>query len=392
MLTLISLIASLHFVNSQLSYGQVLLMNTLNFVPSGNFSIGYLPSAVLGQACRRVQMFKFPALTSGNAISISMNVLPAGTPEICDIGFNLYSVNSGQQIGDTFIGAFASGGGSGGANPAGSTLNITSAGWKMAMGNLYYVTIQTFTYNKAGNPCNMRLPYGLYRLAPSQYGLVTQQGPDGQPCGSTPWTTLNTLDGGFIHMRISGITIPSPSNQAIGDSNTPTASPTSMGISDSATSMPTSTGISDSATATPTSMGVSDSETATPTSIGISDSATSTPTSSPTSQEIKTPTSTTTSMGPSYSETSRPSNGPLAAAAVATPEAATIGGVIGAVVLVGLLGTAIAFNLSRSVQANLSKFTGIKDMRSPMTRQNVITVNPVNDTTAFQTHPQKTSV
>ena len=379
MLTLISLISSLHFVNSQMSYGQVLLMNTLNFVPSGNFSIGYLPSAVLGQACRRVQMFKFPALTSGNAISISMNVLPASTPEICDIGFNLYSVNSGLQIGDTFIGAFASSGGSGGTNPAGSTLNITSAGWKMAMGNLYYVTIQTFTYNKAGNPCNMRLPYGLYRLAPSQYGLVTQQGPDGQPCGSTPWTTLNTLDGGFIHMRISGITTPSPSNQAIGDSNTPTSSPTSMGVSDSAT-------------ATPTSIGISDSVTATPTSIGITDSATSTPTSSPTSQEIKTPTSTTTSMGPSYSETSRPSNGPLAAAAVATPEAATIGGVIGAVVLVGLLGTAIACNLSRSVQANLSKFTGIKDMRSPMTRQNVITVNPVNDTTAFQTHPQKTSV
>jgi len=413
-----------------------MLMNTMPLPPIGNYSIGYLPAigtATGGAggvtdmpACRRIQMFKFPALLSGIATMVTMNTLPSASPEVCDVGFNLYTFPGSQQVGTTYIGAVSSMGsttsGSPGNGPpvyeVSSTLNVSSAGWYITNGTLYYLTIQPFTYNSVGGACNIRLPYGMDTTRPPRYAVVTQQGPIGQPCGVSPWTTVGAIDGGYIHMSIAGVpfTSASPSQTAyLRGSVTASPTPTSVGMKTSAsptgtvtptgTTTPTSGGINPSGSDTPTgtdSPSVSSSQTPTPSSSSspsASASSAVTPTVTPTQTSTwtqsqgmsisNTPTSApmpvaSASVSSSGKNLSVPIDTPLAAAAAATgasaPVGSIVGGVFAAIVVVAVIGSVVAFNLSRTVRTQVGKYTGIKDARSPVTSsQSVIVMNPAGN-------------
>ena len=415
-----------------------MLMNTMPLPPIGNYSIGYLPAigTVAGggvtdmPACRRIQMFKFPALLSGTATMVTMNTLPSASPEVCDVGFNLYTFPGSQQVGTTYIGAVSSMGsttsGSPGNGPpvyeVSSTLNVSSAGWYMTNGTVYYLTIQPSTYNSVGGACNIRLPYGMDTTRPPRYAVVTQQGPIGQPCGVSPWTTVGAIDGGYIHMSIAGapFTSASPSQTAyLRGSVTASPTPTSVGMKTSAsptgTVTPTSS-VTPTGTTTPTSGGINPSGSDTPTgtdSPSVSSSQTPTPSSSSSpsasASSTVTPTQTSTwtqSQGMSISNTptsapmpvatasvsssgknlSAPIDTPLAAAGAAAatgasaPVGSIVGGVMAAIVVVAVIGSVVAFNLSRTVRAQVGKYTGIKEARSPVTSsQSVIVMNPAGN-------------
>jgi len=416
-----------------------MLMNTMPLPPIGNYSIGYLPAigTIAGgaggvtdmPACRRIQMFKFPALLSGIATMVTMNTLPSTSPEVCDVGFNLYTFSGNQQVGTTYIGAVSSIGsttsGSPGNGPpttgyeVSSTLNVSSAGWYMTNGTVYYLTIQPFTYNSIGGACNIRLPYGMDTTRPPRYAVVTQQGPIGQPCGVSPWTTVGAIDGGYIHMSIAGMpfTSASPSQTAyLRGSMTASPTPTSVGMKTSAsptgtvtptgtgTVTPTSAGADLSGSDTPTgtdSPSASSSQTPTPSSSSspsVSASSTVTPTQTSTGSQSQgmsisnTPTSApapvaTASVSSSGKNISVPIDTPLAAGAAAAaasgasaPVSSIVGGVFAAVVVVAVIASVIAFNLSRTVRAQVGKYTGIKDARSPVTSsQSVIVMNPAGN-------------
>jgi hypothetical protein len=82
-----------------------------------------------------------------------------------------------------------------------------------------------------------------------------------------------------------------------------------------------------------------------------------------------------------------PIDTPLAAGAAAAaasgasaPVSSIVGGVFAAVVVVAVIASVIAFNLSRTVRAQVGKYTGIKDARSPVTSsQSVIVMNPAGN-------------
>jgi hypothetical protein len=434
-----------------------MLMNTMGLPPSGNYSIGYLPYITTGvagsggatggatggttvgtnmSACRRIQMFKFPALLSGTVTTITMNTLPSAGPEVCDVGFNLYTFSGNQQVGTTYIGAVSSTSATtgipGNGPPAfevSSMVNVSSAGWYMTNGTVYYLTIQPFTWNRAGSACNMRVPYGLDTAKPPHYTIVAQQGPVGTPCGASPWTTVAALDGGYIHMSIAGVPFVSASASAtptqtqsayLRGSVTASPTPTSVGMMTSAsptgtvtpTGTPTGNGAIDtSASDTPTgtdSPSVSSSQTPTPSS-SSSPSASSTASTTPSFDSLASVTaSMTASPTPGASISNTPTSAPaptasysatnsgknmtsgkpidtpyIAAAAAAGPAApvgSIVGGVFAAIVVVAVIGSVVAFNLSRTVRAQVGKYTGIKDARSPVSSQSVIVMNPAGNT------------
>lgn len=404
----------------------LMLVNTLQFRAITSYSIGYLPPQIVGlsnsSACRRVSMFKFPALSTGIATIMTMNVLPKPQPEICDIEFKLYGFSDGIQIGNSFIGSFSlpvsNGGASGGTTnglAVGMSVNVTRANWLINSGSHYYFSIQTFTWNSAGGRCNMQIPYGMESTKPPVYGLMIQQGPADMPCGATPWTNVATSDGGFIQMSISG-------NQL---SQTPTPSPSAVAapiVYSSASSTPTSMTVADnsaSQTPTPTSMAVvynSASQTPTPTSTGTTtfwtasgsssntgtSSSTPTPTSTPTSSSslLDTGVSSGTSTPTGTSTSTKTTNsGPLdGSAGIATTPAAPllisssssiIGGSVAGGIIVLLLAAYVTYRINPNFRNTVEKISGIKDVRSPVSSQNIITMNPVNDNTSTyygQTH------
>ena len=403
-------------------FPSLMLMNTLQLRATGNYSIGYLPMQIVGQfnssACRRVGMFKFPAIATGLATTMTINVLPMAQLEMCDVGFNLYE-SDGNQIGNTFISPIRIPPINGGAaaTEASIYVNVTSANWLINSGIAYYLTIQTFTWDYAGGRCNMRIPHGLDTSVPSVYGILIQQGPADMPCGATPWTTVSTNYGGFIRMSISGNRLMS----TVSVSQTPT--PTSMSVvyrSASPTPTPTSMSVvtnSASQTPTPTSMTVVDSsasETPTPTSTGTmtfwtsSSSSSNTATSSPTSTTTSTPTGTTlgsfsgtsssTTSG-SFSGTSTPSSRPFENpqsisttsqnSAPSVSSSSIIGVAVGVTVVLVFVAACITYKLNENFRNTVEKISGFKDARSPVSSKNVITMNPVNDNTSTyygQTH------
>jgi len=199
-----ALVALISRVFSQAAGGQSLLLAPPQIRTTGNYSIGYLPSAALGTAnsyaCRRISMFKFPAAASGVASSLTVNVLPDTVSQACDIGVSLFTFPDSVQVGSQYVGAFSGAPTSQSEQPI--TVNVIGSNWSLLKGSEYYFQIQTSTWNTVGRPCSFRLPYGVDTAIPPTYAVVAGQGPVNQPCGTTPWTTVSALDGGFLHMSL----------------------------------------------------------------------------------------------------------------------------------------------------------------------------------------------
>ena len=399
-------------------------MNSLPLPARGNHSIGYLPSSISSLnssfACRRLKMFKFQAKATGLATTLTMNTLPVSTPEFCSVSFNLYSFPDGAMIGGNFMGVFNRGSSSTGSTIGGNpgfimeystTVNVSSAGWVMSNGTFYYLVIQTFTYSTIGTSCIIVLPYGIDTAKPPIYALLVEQGPSEMPCGSSPWIPVAALDGGYIHMSINGYgstpsyspylrasitSTPTPGVLITSSSNTPTSSSTPTITSSStptitSSSTPTttisSTGTDTTTGSDTTSASASVSATGSPTQIGTSSSSffiafsssnTPTPAASPVRVSIT-------------KNATAPIDTSLAAAAVSSGSVSSeatgniIGGVIGAIVCTVLISGIIAFHMSRSVRTQVGKYTGIKEARSPISSDRVITMNPVNNLGSFDT-------
>jgi hypothetical protein len=99
----------------------------------------------------------------------------------------------------------------------------------------------------------------------------------------------------------------------------------------------------------------------------------------PTSAPVPVATASVSSSGKNLSV---PIDTPLAAAGAGAtaPVGSIVGGVMAAIVVVAVIGSVVAFNLSRTVRAHVGKYTGIKDARSPVTSsQSVIVMNPAGN-------------
>lgn len=177
-------------------------------------------------------MFRFSAGSSGQAGNLNMRFLQKpGKNDICNIGISLYNT-TGFQIGSTFIGAFDV-----------IPFDVSNNSWLFVSGGSYYVSIQTLPSGVLGNQCIVQVPWG--QLAPSAggtsmpYTFITQQGPDSQSCGASPWTTVATVYGGYIPFQLTGMPSQRP---AVGNTSSNTATPSQrqvIGYSSSYT--PTST-------------------------------------------------------------------------------------------------------------------------------------------------------
>jgi len=368
MLALTLSLVSFTVTNAQNPAVGYMLMNTGPLRVTGNYTIGYLAVDTNSSACKRIKMFKFPALMTGLATSLTLNVLPSAVQGICDTAFSLFNFNSGTQIGSTVVGAFSSTGSAGVASwfEISNTVNVTGADWQLVSGSLYYMTIQTFSYNSIGAPCNMRIPYGVSTISPPSYALVIEQGPIGFPCGAAPWATVAALYGGYIHMSIGGLPMPMRATFTHGQIKTPYSDLISGSDTPSA-----------SASSTP------------------SPSASSAPSASPTSSASPTPSPSVTgsekaSSSPMLTNLITISNTPVdTALAIAAssnsnvPTASIVGGVMGSIAILALVLSIAAFKVSRSLREQFVKYTLFKEARSPVSRDSVITLNPVGSVTNY---------
>jgi len=342
-----------------------IIMDTLPMRALGNYSIGSLPYGLNSTACKRIGMFKFPALASGIASSITMNLLPT-VPATCTLSFNLYEYSKQIAIGYPLIGTFNTGGsvaGSAGLGAVSITVNASRANWLLSNGTIYYMVIQTATWNSAGMRCNMKVPYGL---AAPPYAVVIQQGPSDQPCDSNPWTTVTANDGGFIQMQITGAAL----------SNTPTATPSRTPVAPADVSPSCSITPSPSGSETPSPSG---SETPSPSgSMTPSPSGSITP--SPSGSITPSPSGSITPMVSNSATTAKvPINTTeqmQAAAAGSAAAGAIAGGVVGGLAVVGMVTAAIM------ILGN----TAFKAARSPVSSNSVITMNPANQMMHFHTN------
>lgn len=227
---LLSLVSFISAVFGQASGGlasNTMLMTSLGLPVQRNYTIGYLsPDMLAGtipataSACRRVGMFKFPALMSGNASSMTLQITPTTPQAYCDIGFTLYTFPGAMQIGQEYLGAFS--------EFQSSVVDVSRVGWRFTAGLEYYFQIQTVTWDSTGTQhCILTLPWGVSTTQPSLYALVVQQGPNEQPCGSTPWSLVDSLNGGFIQLAISAAPVTPTQTQtpSSSDSTTPTPTP-----------------------------------------------------------------------------------------------------------------------------------------------------------------------
>lgn len=228
---------------------QLTLMNSMGLAARQNFTIGYLPPEILQvgtntSACHRISMFKFPCLNSGIAANMTIALLPpveGQSIERCKIGFTLYSSPSpagagagARQIGTPYLGAFTDI-----QIPLSQesiTVNVSANTWALVAGQDYYFVIQTYTWNMSGTHCLLQLPYGMDTAQPPKYALVLQQGPTDKPCGTTPWTSIKALDGGFVSMAITalpstGRNVSSSLSESETSTPTPTLTPTLSSLS-----------------------------------------------------------------------------------------------------------------------------------------------------------------
>ena len=367
---------------------QSTIMNTASLLrqqPS-IYPIGYLPPSLINpttnaSACRKVSMFKFPASVSGTPSLLKLNFPPNPNPnpnpETCTLGLSLFNFQNNSQIGYTFMSSFNTN--------TNNTVDVSKSMWSFVRGSLYYLQIQTSTN---GPSCIVRLPYATQQVspgsgtaggtaAPPTYAIVVSQGPLNQPCGSSPWTSVAAIDGGYIPMEIWLQQALAPTATATSTpSQTPTPSPSSTG-----TPSPSSTGTpSPSSTDTPSpsaSQTPSASITASPTPNQLIFTASQTPTLySPSSSN-----SPTSSITLSYTASPTPtansnllnpqSNGLSSGTAASPPtqNGATIaGGVIGALVLAAAATAGIIYYKNRHY---------VKQSRSPVTSSSVIVYNPV---------------
>ena len=402
-MAILYLLSLLYTSYSQITPPSVTLMSTLTLPTQGNYSIGYLPLSsspagsagpVNSSACRRISMFKFPALLSGTATSMTLNALPELIQETCDIGFTLYLFPSGNIVG-TFVGAFTN---LIGLREESMTVDITSAKWSFVNGSLYYLMIQTFTWNTAGTHCNMRLPWGLLSMGSgtanpgvgSNYAIVAQQGPNDQPCGTTPWVTQTAMDGGYIHMSIMGVMNTSSSTVTPSSTATPSSTGTATGTPSStvtptgtATGTPSSTGTpsvsntgtsiynatnSDTGTATATATATA-TGTGTPTgTVSVSNSDANTNTN--TNTNINTGTATATATG---TRRANPTSLNIGANGIATTD--QIPGIVGGSIGLSLAIIALLLCFLHSIYCKQPK-PDINSIRSPVS--SIIVENPVN--------------
>ena len=365
---------------------QSTIMNTasLPMQQPSIYPIGYLPPSLINpasnaSACRKVSMFKFPASASGTPSLLKLNFPPNPNPETCTIGLSLFNFQNNSQIGYTFMSPFNTN--------TNNTVDVSKSMWSFVRGSLYYLQIQTSTN---GPNCIVRLPYATQQLssggavggtAPPTYAIVVSQGPLNQPCGSSPWTSVAALNGGYIPMEIW---LQQTQTATQTPTQTPTSSPSSTGTpspSSTGTPSPSSTGTpSPSSTDTPSpsaSQTPSASITASPTPNQLIFTASQTPTlyspsssNSPTSSitlsytALPSPTSNSNLLNPQ-------SNGLSSGTAASAPtqNGATIaGGVIGALVLAAAATAGIIYYKNRHY---------VKQCRSPVTSSSVIVYNPV---------------
>lgn len=358
---------------------QSTIMNTasLPMLQPSTYPIGYLPPSLINpttnaSACRKVSMFKFPASASGTPSLLKLNFPPNPIPETCTLGLSLFNFQNNSQIGYTFMSPFNTN--------TNNTVDVSKSMWSFVRGSLYYLQIQTSTN---GPNCIVRLPYATQQLssggavgtAPPTYAIVVSQGPLNQPCGSSPWTSVAALDGGYIPMEI-WLQQTQTATATATQTPTPTGSPSSTGTpSPSSTNTP-----SPSSTDTPSpsaSQTPSASITASPTPNQLIFSASQTPTLYSPSSSL-TPTSSMTlsyTASPTPTANSNLSNPPpnslssgTAASQPIQNGASIAGGVIGALVLAAAVASSIVYYKNRHY---------VKQCRSPVTSASVIVYNPV---------------
>jgi hypothetical protein len=347
---MLSLLLCLIFLGKPAAYANILNTVSLSIQPSSTYAIGYLPPSFINptsnaSACRRVSMFKFPSAASGTPSLLKLNFVPNPNPisDTCYIGLGLFDFQNNSQIGSAFIGQFN-------VN-ANNTVDISKSGWVFVRGSLYYLQVQAYTN---GQSCIIRLPYNTQTSAgtvSSTYSMVAQQGPLNQPCGSSPWATVATLNGGYIPMEIL-------LQQPLMYSPTPTNTP-----SPSSTDTP-----SPSATQTPSP---SVSQTPSP-SVSQTPSPSVSQTPSPSTSQTPFPSTNhipTQSILSNKTILNNLSSNGLVSSASQPPNGANIAaGVIGALVL----STAVAASIIQYKNRNY-----VKQSRSPVTSSNIIVNNPV---------------
>jgi hypothetical protein len=388
---------------------QEVLMTSFNLPCINSYTVGYVPVTIAGSvnssACRRISMFKFPVIASGVAKTMSIGVVPNRTvSEICDIGFTLYSFTDNKQIGYPFTGVFNNAAQPG---PEGAiTVDVSNSRWNLLNTLEYYFTIQTFTYDSTGTYCQMSLPWGqplatgggtIGNVGSPQFAIVAQQGPLNMPCGATPWTVHAAVDGGYIHMRITGIAAsssptptptPSPTFKPYVFMPTPSLTPTSTlfpvrpsdsgSTSSSATpSASVTAGLPPSASGSPSvTPSASPSTSQTPV-VTPSDSGSPSLTSIP-SQTLAPSNATATTQSfvtPSYSKREQ-TNGPVTSVSQApissAQESSNTSGYIGAGVaglIIGLIAAAVAYNRYKP---------RYRARDTPLKSRTVIVVNPAS--------------
>ena len=192
-------------------------VNSLRNPIDGNYVIGNLATRDVSTGvpsgttiCKQVSMLKFPSSATGDATTLSLYVTPPKQTETCSMILNLYGFPNGAAIGTTITSRFTQ---VALVSPIQSTIpitfDLTAKGWSFVSGQQYYIGFRTDSL-VAGRtqPCNVTLPWGPAPV--SQWAVVTQNGPPGQLCGTTPWTTDRIRDGAAFLMTIGGNPLQSP--------------------------------------------------------------------------------------------------------------------------------------------------------------------------------------
>jgi hypothetical protein len=359
---LLALILPLGISAQTASYIPMILNTAATPLQTTMYPIGYLPPTIINplsnsSACRRVSMFKFPASASGIPSLLKIHFAPQMPAEICNIGISLFSFQDNSQIGQTVIGMFDTN--------TNNTVDVSKSRWSFVAGSLYYLQIQPYTLNINGTPCIIRVPYNTQQAsagatASLTFALVIQQGPLNQACGTSPWTSVTTLEGASIPMQIW-----------VSPSQTPTATPIINGISVTASQRPTSNTDSISLIYTP-SPAASQSLTST-SSPSASQDISSSHTLSHASSSSQTPSAQSETKTPSGSITVLYANtgnsNDLLGITVSSQLSILIiaGGILGALVFVAAITSLIVY-----VNNNYIKHT-----RSPVTSHGVVVNNPV---------------
>ena len=386
----------------------LIFTDSTRFPITGNYTMGYVNNTVEDRCHRAVH--KFQAQASGTVDKLKMGVLSQAAAETCGISFVLSTFPGAVTVGSSLLTSFTD---LVAATPGTDEIvvfNATASGWAVAAGANYTITILPFTWATGGaagtsgaaSHCVFQMPYGKPGLP---YAAIGQNGPIGQPCGATPWTTDLAGDGWALQIVLNGrpasVVVPS-----VSPSKTPTPTSTVTPTSSKTgtpTSSPTPTGtptITD--TPTPTlSAGATSSNSPTGTrtpsrtpSISYSPTPTESVTASPTPSSTPTPTPSlrigaspsitpTETPGPtdSPSSSSKPLAGIAAGPVVAPPPASSTGTIIGAAIggalfVVAVVGLAIRLRIVHA-EINSNKVKSWRTTKKPGLDIEINT-NPLN--------------